>query len=60
MEEVDCIEDYLDLQRLRLSQHTKLAVSVEGDLENKQIAPLILMTFVENVFKYASAIMSLQ
>jgi uncharacterized membrane-anchored protein YhcB (DUF1043 family) len=51
-QEVDCIEDYLDLQRLRLSQHTKLAVSIEGDLENKQIAPLILMTFVENVFKY--------
>ena len=47
--EVDYIQDYIDLQRLRLSKKVKLDFSVEGDLENKKIAPLILITFVENV-----------
>jgi two-component system LytT family sensor kinase len=50
--EVDCIRDYIDLQRLRLGKKTRLDFSVSGDLSRKEIAPLILMTFIENVFKY--------
>jgi two-component system LytT family sensor kinase len=50
--EVDCISDYIDLQRLRLGKKVALQYSVAGNLENRKIAPLILMTFIENVFKY--------
>jgi LytS/YehU family sensor histidine kinase len=50
--EVDCITDYIDLQKLRLSDRTQVDYSVTGDLEMKNISPLLLMTFVENVFKY--------
>ena len=50
--EVDCISDYIDLQRLRLNQKTGVDFSVSGRLDQKQISPLILITFVENVFKY--------
>lgn len=50
--EVDCISDYIDLQRLRLGKKTQVDFSVSGNLDNQQIAPLLLMTFVENVFKY--------
>jgi two-component system LytT family sensor kinase len=50
--EVDCISDYIDLQRLRLNKKTEICFSVTGNMEDKQIAPLILITFVENVFKY--------
>lgn len=50
--EVDCITDYIDLQKLRLGKKVLLEYSVTGNLENKQIAPLILMSFIENVFKY--------
>ena len=50
--EIDCINDYIDLQRLRLGKKTKLDFSVDGSTENKKIAPLVLMTFIENVFKY--------
>jgi two-component system LytT family sensor kinase len=50
--EVDCIQDYIDLQRLRLGKKVQLDFSVTGNLEYKRIAPLILMTFIENVFKY--------
>src|SRR5437773_3176321 len=50
--EIDCINDYIELQRLRLSKKAEINFAVSGNTEDKQIAPLILMTFVENVFKY--------
>jgi len=50
--EWDCINDYIDLQRLRLGKKTKLNFELEGKIGYQRIAPLILMTFIENVFKY--------
>jgi len=50
--EVACIRDYIDLQKLRLSKNVQIDFSASGNLEQKSIAPLILMTFIENVFKY--------
>lgn len=50
--ELECIRDYIDLQKLRLNASTKVEVEISGDTLNKKIAPLVLMTFVENVFKY--------
>ena len=50
--EIACMTDYIDLQRLRLTEKTQLDYQIKGDLANKKIAPLILMAFVENVFKY--------
>lgn len=51
-DEINCIRDYLDLQALRLGEKTSLNFSVNGDVVNHKIAPLILMTFLENAFKY--------
>ena len=50
--EVAYIQDYIDLQRLRLSKKVKLDFRIAGNLENKKIAPLILISFIENTFKY--------
>ncbi len=50
--EVECMRDYIDLQRLRLGTKMNVDFSVTGNTTDKKIAPLILMTFVENVFKY--------
>jgi len=50
--EVDCINDYIELQRLRLGKKTIIDFGASGNIESKSIAPLVLMTFVENVFKY--------
>lgn len=49
--EIECIHDFIDLQKLRIS-NTAVDFSVKGETGNRQIAPLILMTFVENAFKY--------
>jgi two-component system LytT family sensor kinase len=51
-EELSCISDYIDLQKLRLGEASPVSFTVTGDLEGKVISPLILMTFIENSFKY--------
>jgi LytS/YehU family sensor histidine kinase len=50
--EIECMSDYIDLQRMRLGDKMHVDFNVSGKTETKIIAPLLLMTFVENVFKY--------
>lgn len=50
--ELQCVDNYISLQKLRLNKNTPVNYKLTGDTGNKLIAPLILMPFVENVFKY--------
>ena len=50
--EIDCISDYIELQRLRIGGNTDVNFEVKGEIGTRKIAPLVMMTFVENVFKY--------
>jgi hypothetical protein len=50
--EITYIRDYIDLQQLRFGQGVKVKTSFQGNFANKKIAPLLLITFVENAFKY--------
>jgi sensor histidine kinase YesM len=50
--EVEHINNFIDLQKLRLREHTSIKFNVRGNLEGKQIAPMLLMTLVENAFKH--------
>lgn len=50
--EVECINDFVELQRLRLSKSVQLNYAVNGTTNGIAIAPLILMPFVENAFKH--------
>ena len=51
-EEVDYISAYIDLQALRLNHHTKVTWESSIDDETVQIPPMLLITFVENAFKF--------
>ncbi len=51
-DEINFLHDYVDLQRLRLGDKMNIDLSVSGSTSGRQIAPLLLMTFVENAFKY--------
>lgn len=53
--ELDYIRQYVDLQKLRLNRHTQVNLAI--DMAGKQvlIPPMILITFVENVFKYGTS-----
>lgn len=50
--EVEHIQNFIDLQKLRLREQTSIRLNAEGDLTGKQIAPMLLMTLVENAFKH--------
>lgn len=50
--EIECIKDYVDLQRLRLNKKTAVDFEVSGKIDYQIITPLVLMTFVENAFKH--------
>ncbi|WP_461489249.1 sensor histidine kinase [Pontibacter sp. HJ8] len=50
--EVDHIRNFIDLQKLRLREQAGIRFQVEGNLAGKQIAPMLLMTLVENAFKH--------
>jgi two-component system, LytTR family, sensor kinase len=46
------LNNYIDLQRMRLSSKVMIHYNVEGQLEGNTIAPLLLITFIENAFKH--------
>ncbi len=50
--EILCIQNYLDLEKIRHDGMLKINMSISGDIQDKQIAPIILLTFVENAFKH--------
>ena len=51
-EEVDYIRKYIGLQKFRLNEHTEVAIEVDNADDTASIAPMLLITFVENAFKY--------
>jgi len=52
--EVNYIQNYIELQKLRLNNIEDIFVNVHGDTRNKFIEPLLLISFVENAFKYGT------
>jgi LytS/YehU family sensor histidine kinase len=49
---LDYLEKYIELQHLRFRDKRTIHFSVQGTSENKYIAPMILLPFIENAFKY--------
>lgn len=49
-------QDYIALQKIRASANLNLHLEVEGEIGNQQIAPLLLVTFLENAFKHGAPI----
>ncbi|MEC3907177.1 histidine kinase [Tamlana sp. 2201CG12-4] len=50
--EILCIQNYLDLERVRHDEQLEINMSISGDIQDKQIAPILLLSFVENAFKH--------
>ena len=50
--EVDHIENFIKLNQARFSQKLCINFKVTGEIADQRIIPLILLTLVENVFKY--------
>jgi LytS/YehU family sensor histidine kinase len=50
--EIEYMENYISLERLRLNNQIPINFNVKNVLHDVRIAPLILITFLENAFKH--------
>ncbi|HRQ49253.1 MAG TPA: histidine kinase [Agriterribacter sp.] len=50
--EIRYIANYIELQKMRSNSMLDLKFTVSGDLTSGSIAPLLLISFVENAFKF--------
>lgn len=50
--EIEYMQNYISLERLRLNNQIPISFDVSGDTAAAKIAPLILITFLENAFKH--------
>lgn len=52
--EVEFIQNFIELQRIRLSDQTDIRFELDGAIQDKLIIPLIFEPFVDNAFKHGS------
>ncbi len=52
--ELNYIQNYLKLQRLRIANNEKVTINIHGTVSNQKIKPLLLISFIENAFKYGT------
>lgn len=50
--EIDYMQSYIGLERLRLNDQIPIKFEISGNTENVWITPLIFITFLENAFKH--------
>lgn len=53
--EIECIQNYIDLERIRFDDSLEINMHLSGDLENKKIAPMLLIPLIENCFKHGAS-----
>jgi LytS/YehU family sensor histidine kinase len=51
-QELNYINNYISLEKLRLNNEVPIELNVHGQIEGIKIAPMILITFLENAFKH--------
>jgi len=53
--ELQYVQNYIDLQKIRFGKKAFIDYKIEGKVASQQIVPLILIAFVENAFKHGVA-----
>jgi len=50
--EIEYLRNYIDLQLMRFSNEVTVNLDIKGETNSKTIAPMMLITLVENAFKH--------
>jgi two-component system, LytTR family, sensor kinase len=50
--EIEYLNSYIELEKIRFEGKTYVNFTIEGNINQYQIAPLLLISFVENIFKH--------
>jgi len=53
VKEINQIQSYIDLQKIRTSNPHYVNFKISGELKNQKIAPMIFIPFIENAFKHS-------
>jgi hypothetical protein len=53
--EIAILKHYIELEKSRFDHRLDLTININGDLEKKTIAPLLLLPFLENSFKHGAS-----
>ena len=54
-QELEYMQHYVELQKLRLSEKVVVSMIVEGDPKPYRVPPMILVPFIENAFKHGTS-----
>ncbi|MEJ0101249.1 MAG: histidine kinase [Bacteroidota bacterium] len=52
--EIEVLKDYIALQKIRSDDKLVIDINIEGKITDQKIAPLLLITFLENAFKHGA------
>ncbi|RPD98876.1 sensor histidine kinase [Aureibaculum marinum] len=52
--EIICIQNYLEIEQIRHGENLEINMEISGDISDKKIAPILLLSFVENAFKHGA------
>ena len=53
--ELEMIQDYVALEKIRYGDRLKMVLEINGDFKDKMISPLLLIPLVENSFKHGAS-----
>ncbi len=53
-QELDYIQNYIKLQRLRIAKNENVKINIRGTVSSQRIRPLLFISFIENAFKYGT------
>jgi signal transduction histidine kinase len=53
--ELQYLQNYIDLQKIRFGNKAFIDFQVKGEVTNQHIVPLLLISFIENAFKHGIA-----
>ncbi len=54
LNEINYIQSYLELERLRHGEKVNSEIQIKGNIDDISIPPLLLLPFIENCFKHGS------
>ncbi len=53
-QEIEYLEKYIDLQKIRTANKTYVHFEVTGSIGRKRVAPMVFIPFIENAFKHTN------
>jgi len=53
--EIEVLESYIELEKIRYEERLELNLNVRGTVNNQEIAPLLMLPLVENAFKHGAS-----